>query len=169
MNKGKQFFDIFISKITFFINKGKHFFAIFIPNIDFLTFWGKEQCCFFHFFLSQRQPTRPGSDPRQVFWESCYFGNTKGNWIKNFAQMQTDTKSNMENNKLYVLNAFFPFSIAWNQSPIEYSIEFSLYLRLNSSFGWIFNGFGHLLIGRSIFALWGSAPTEPGPLGAKSW
>ena len=43
-------------------------------------------------------------------------------------------------------------------SLIEYSIEFSLYQRLNSSFGWIFNGFGHLLIGRSIFARGAPAP-----------
>ena len=72
-------------------------------------------------------------------------------------------KINMRISKIYVLNAFSHPSKAWNQSPIEYSIEFSLYQRLNSSFGWIFHGFGHLLISRSIFARWGRGTLGWGP------
>ena len=66
----------------------------------------------------------------------------------------------MKINKIDVLNTFSPFSKAWNQSPIEYSIEFALYQRLNSSFGWIFNGFGHLPIGRRIFEREAPTPTQ---------
>ena len=35
---------------------------------------------------------------------------------------------------------------------IDYSMGFPFYQRLNPLFDWIFNGFGLLLIGRSIFA-----------------
>ena len=35
---------------------------------------------------------------------------------------------------------------------IEYQVDFTLQQRLNASFDWIFNGFVHFLIGRSIFA-----------------
>ena len=75
----------------------------------------------------------------------------------------------MKISKIYVQNAFTPFSKAWNQSPIEYSIKFCFYRRLNPSLDWIFNGFGHLLISRSIFARWGrgTLPWGPGPRAQK--
>ena len=104
-----------------------------------------------------------GSNLEKVWFLNLQPANSRSHAI------QTNTTSNMKISKIYVLNAFSPFSKAWNQSPIEYSIEFSLYQRLNSSFGWIFNGFGHLLISRSIFARWGrgTLPWGPGPRAQK--
>ena len=51
MNKGKHFFVIFISKITFFMNKGKQNFVIFIPNIVFFDILGKRKLLPFFIFL----------------------------------------------------------------------------------------------------------------------
>ena len=67
------------------------------------------------------------------------------------------------NKRIYCTKCLLPFLKTLNRNHfIKYSLPFPLYQRLHTSFDWIFNEFGRLLICRSIFAR-GSLGPGPGP------
>ena len=64
--------------------------------------------CFCWFFLAFWYGTCPGSDARQLKLIPCYFGNTKGNLIKNFAHMNISIYIYMyEYIYIYIINDLF--------------------------------------------------------------